>query len=302
MLYRSNTVSQTGQIRRHGNKKREERTPVDAVPVRIPAIRVIQRRDIDILFLNEPVIGSQDARDGSEEDGVAAHESEEGFRGRQDLPGDDDPATDEGGDNAAALDVDVAREEDREVVGGGDGVCGDVRANLGDVPTCRCEESCGSTAVAAREPFGDDVKGVPDQCSVNDAGCGSGDDTDDRAEREDDGEEGKLDELAFGGFSISREIGDVAGEGGPGAGDGGHGGEEEVGFLRAGDGGFEGEDLARAAGFVDTPAHGGEGGDGGGDEFQGEEVAEFGWGDEEEGKLDDPEDKVARCVRRALFY
>ncbi len=53
-----------------------------------------------------------------------------------------------------------------------------------------------------------------------------------------------MDVLSPGSASVTGEVGDVTGEGCPGTGDGGHAGEEEVGFCATADGGFEGEDVA----------------------------------------------------------
>lgn len=51
---------------------------------------------------HEPVVGREDAGDGSEEDGKAGHEGEEGRGGGDDLPGYHDPACGYGGEDDAA--------------------------------------------------------------------------------------------------------------------------------------------------------------------------------------------------------
>ena len=101
-----------------------------------------------MLFPHHPVIHREDPRNGCEENGIPAHEREEGL-GRADyFPGDDDPSSDDSGDDASALDVNVAGEKNREVVCGADGVCGDVGADLCDVPRGGCEECGGPSAVS----------------------------------------------------------------------------------------------------------------------------------------------------------
>lgn len=67
--------------------------------------------------MNDPVIGYENAGDGSEPDGVAVHEIEQRFRGREDVPGCHAPGADDGADVLAAPDVDVFGAEGAEVGG-----------------------------------------------------------------------------------------------------------------------------------------------------------------------------------------
>ncbi len=76
--------------------------------------------------------------------------------------------------------------------------------------------------MAILKPFLDDHEGIPDQFAVNDLCSGCSYNTDDCAERKEQRENGKLDVLSSGRASVTREIGDVTSEGGPGASDGGH--------------------------------------------------------------------------------
>lgn len=244
-------------------------------------------------LLDEPVISGHDAADGGEEDGIAAHESQERLRGAQDLPRHEHPAGDNGRDHAAALDVDPAREQDRQVVGGRDGVGGDVGADLGDVPRQGGEEGGAPAAAAHVQPQRDDVEGVPHVLAGEDLGSRGGHDTEDAAQGEDDGEEGQLDELALGRACVTGEIRDVAGKGGPGAGDGRHATEPEPGVCRTVDLGAQVPDITAAAGPVKTPSHRGNGSNGSADQLDDEDGPELGRVDEQQRQLDYPEEEVA---------
>jgi hypothetical protein len=166
-------------------------------------------RNVVVTPLDQPVIGCHDASHGSQEDGVAAHKGKEGAGGTQDLPGHENPAGNDGGDHAATSDVDPAREEDRQVVGGRDGVGRDVGANLGDVPGKSGEEGGGTTSGAHVEPQADDVERVPEGLAGEDSGGRGRHDAKHAADGEDEGQERQLDELALCRLCVSREIGDV---------------------------------------------------------------------------------------------
>lgn len=94
------------------------------------------------MSFDQPVVGGEDTSDRAEEDSVSTHESKKGVGRGQDLPRNDHPATDHGSNDAAALDVDKAREQDGQVVRRRDGVGRDVGAHLSDVPAQSCEEGC----------------------------------------------------------------------------------------------------------------------------------------------------------------
>ncbi len=121
-----------------------------------------------MLFFDEPVIGCKDTGDGSEENGVSAHEGKECFCRARDLPWNDNPASNDGGDHATSFDVDEAWEEDCQIVCGRNGVRCDICSDLGDVLGCSGEESCCSTAVTHLKPLGDDIERVPEKLAVND--------------------------------------------------------------------------------------------------------------------------------------
>ena len=156
-----------------------------------------------MLFLHHPIIRTQYPRNRGEEHRISTHERKERLRRRQDFPRHDDPASDDGGDDAAALDVDPSGEEHGEIIGGGDGIRGDVSADLGDVPA-RCGEEGGcSSAGAVFEPFGDDVEGGPDFFPVDDSCGGGGHNADDGAQCEDNRQHRQLDVLPFTGSCVS---------------------------------------------------------------------------------------------------
>ena len=164
------------------------------------------------MFFDEPVIGGKYTSDWGEEDGVSAHKGQERLSGRENLPGDDDPAANDSSNHTTALDVNVTGKQDCEIVGCGYGVRCDVRPNLRDIPGRRGEEGSSSTAMAGGEPVVDDIERIPEQFTVNYTSGGSGHNTNDGAEGEDDWQEGELDELAPGGAGITREVGDVTGQ------------------------------------------------------------------------------------------
>lgn len=169
----------------------------------VSSVGIIERWHVDVLFLHKPVITCHYSRDGSKEYGVATHESEECGGGGKDFPRDDDPATDDGGDDAAALDVDIAGKEDCQVICGGDGVRSNVGTDLSDVPGSSSEKGSCPPAVAAIEPFGDDIERVPDEFSIDDPSSGGSYNADNCTKSEDDREEGQLDELTLARASIS---------------------------------------------------------------------------------------------------
>ena len=112
-----------------------------------------------------------------------------------------------------------------------------------------------------------------------------------------------MDVLSSAATGVTGEIGDVTGECGPRASDRGHATEPEVGFGAAVNGSLECEDLSTASCLVHAPSHGREGSNWCGNQLDCEQVAEFGWWDQEKWQLDDPEqevtgDKSAGCSSR----
>ena len=95
-----------------------------------------------------------------------------------------EPAADESSKDLATADVDVARQEGHEVVGGADGVGRDVDTERDDDEADGAKRSGGAaTAGAAVHPVHDDVDGVPQDIAVRDLGGGGGED----AQQADDG-------------------------------------------------------------------------------------------------------------------
>lgn len=157
------------------------------------------------------ILGDQNGRHGSQEDGVAAQESQEFGRRREDFPlssevskkalithvvllsliGDrrlthrnESPAADDGSEQLAAADVDVFGAERHQVVGRADRVGRDVDAERDDDQADRGEGGGRAPAVRARvQPHADDVDGIPHDLAVRGLGRGGGEDaekTDDR--------------------------------------------------------------------------------------------------------------------------
>lgn len=141
-------------------------------------------------------------------------------------------------------------------------------------------------------PSGDDVQGIPQGLTKDYGSGGSRHDTDDGADGEDGGEEGQLDELSPAFFGVTGEIGDVTGECCPGTCDRRHGAQEKVCPCTSSNCGFHREDLTRSSGFVDTPSHGRESCDRGGEHLNEEEISETCRRDQEKRQLDNPEEEV----------
>lgn len=56
------------------------------------------------------------------------------------------------------------------------------------------------------------------------------------------------------------------------------------------------EDGPTTTGFVNQPTHGSDGRDRSGDQFHHEQISQSRWRNQQEGKLDDPEDEIADHV------
>lgn len=199
------------------DKKGKETLPVDTVEIAIPSVWIVESWHVDFATLDDPVIGGDYPSDRCEEHSVATHKVEEGCCTTQDLPRHDDPATNDGSDNTATEDVDVARTEYRQVVSCRDAVCCDVRPDLSHVPARCREESCCTTTRAILLPVGDDVQRVPQVALFrpDDRSSGGRNDAEDTTYGENDWEERQLDVLSFGAPSVSAEIGNVTCQSGP---------------------------------------------------------------------------------------
>lgn len=87
-----------------------------------------------MLAFDKPVVRSDDSSEGGEENGISSHEGQERAGRAQDLPWDDDPASDDSCYDAAALDIDISWEKHCQVVRSGNRVCCNVGAYLSDIP------------------------------------------------------------------------------------------------------------------------------------------------------------------------
>lgn len=92
------------------------------MPISISSSRIVESGYVQVLVFDKPEIRTNDSGNGRQKDGVSAHEGEEcGCRG-ENFPGHDNPASDDGGEDAAPVDVDPFGEEDCKVVCCGDAV------------------------------------------------------------------------------------------------------------------------------------------------------------------------------------
>ena len=162
-----NGICQTGEIRADGDAERDQSAPVDTIPVSVSSIGIVESWDIDVLFLDEPVVGGEDTGDRGEEHSVSTHESEECICGFEDLPWNQDPATNDRGNDTPTLDVNKPREEDSQIVGSRDGVGGDICTNLCNVPRCSSEKGCCSSSMSISQPLFNDHERIPDQLPIN---------------------------------------------------------------------------------------------------------------------------------------
>lgn len=165
---------------------------------------MIQSDDVVLHAVDPPEIPHQDRGDGTQEDAVRRHEVEEAARGRQDLPRHHDPR-DQGADELAAADVDVAGAQRGQVVGGREAVGGDVDAQRGEG-----EGEAGEEAARSARPVGHQAGWVPVQRTVLGLSGGRAGDADEGDEGEDERQHGHVEPLPFDAcFAISGEIGHV---------------------------------------------------------------------------------------------
>lgn len=181
-----NIVHKPGQRRDAPDEECHHGAPITPKFRRVPvhAVEVVHIGHTHIPVSHDVVIRNEDGCHRAQEDGVATEEGEE-FRGRgEDLPGDEGPGTDNGGEKLAAANVDVARREGHEVVRGRNGVGRDVDAEGDDDEAYRGEG--GGSAAPVRtgvHPHVDDVDGVPHYFPISGLRGGSGED----AQETDDG-------------------------------------------------------------------------------------------------------------------
>lgn len=135
-----------GDVGDDGDEECDNGAPVSAgFVVPVAAAGLVEGGDVDVLALDDPVVGTHDCGDGGEEDAQTRHEGEEGRGGVNDLPGDHDPGCCDCGDDHTAADVDVFWEEGGHVVGTGDDVGGQVGTDLSNDPG-EADEECSCAA------------------------------------------------------------------------------------------------------------------------------------------------------------
>lgn len=88
----------------------------------VDSLGIVKSRKVDLLLLDDEIVGDHDGPDGSAEEGVATEEGEEGRSRREDEPRDAAPAADQGGEERAATNIEIFWEEGGPVIGGGNGV------------------------------------------------------------------------------------------------------------------------------------------------------------------------------------
>lgn len=152
-------------------------------------MRVIEGWDIVVLLFDKPVIRHEYSRDGGQEDGVPVHEGQESGGTRQNLPRDQYPSSDQSRNHASSPNVDPSWEEDSQIIGSRDGISGNVCPNLCDIPCKGGKEGGASPTGSVIQPKGDDVQWVPEVFSSKDHSAGCCDNSENAADREDDGEE-----------------------------------------------------------------------------------------------------------------
>ena len=115
--------SHAGQVGNDGDEEGSDGAPVGAgfiVPV-APA-GLVERWDIDVCLLHDPIVGAHDCGNVSEEGTETCHEGEKGGGRVDDLPGYHDPSCCYCCNDDSTTDVDVLWEEGGHVVGAGDNV------------------------------------------------------------------------------------------------------------------------------------------------------------------------------------
>lgn len=171
-------------------------------------MRIVERRDIVLATLDEPIVGGQDTRYRGHEDGVCGHEPHKGLCGSQDDPRTQGPAAKEGDKNHAATDVEPLGRYGSYVVGEGNTVGTNVDTDLCKEPDERTEEGSRSPTRVIL-PFVDDINWVPKRLPINLLGSPCGDNTKDANNRFEEGNCWKLPEICTFCFAESREVGNV---------------------------------------------------------------------------------------------
>lgn len=275
--------------------------PVDAEAevVRAGRPRVVQRPDLEVPPADEVVVGAHDAGDGGEEDGVGGEVRRELVRGGEQRVGAHGEA-DGGADVAAAADGQEAREQRGEVGARGDGVGGDVGAELGEGEGEGDDEDAEALAgPAVVDELFQQVGRVPDRvAAVDDGRAGRHDDADEAGDGEAEGDGEQLGPQGVAGLpGEAGEVRVVDDQGGE-VGDGAHDALDELpGQGGPAQGGGLADDGADAARPHDGPDEEGDGRDGDEVGLDGEEVADLVDREPERWQADDPEDEETDPVR-----
>ena len=137
--------------------------------------------DLHVALAHDVVVADDDAGDRGQEDGVGGEVRREGVGRLEQVPR-THGQPDCGADVAAAADVQEARQQRRHVRAGGDGVGGDVGAELGEGEGRGDDEDAEALAGAALDQEAlEQVERVPDRVTAEDDG---------RRRRHDDADEG----------------------------------------------------------------------------------------------------------------
>lgn len=109
---------------------------------------------------------------------VLVRSMRDGIEGSRCTDRNEGPRADEGGEQLPATDIDVLWRKGHEVVGGADGVRGDVDAERDDDEADGSKGSGGAATVGACfQPFTDNVDGVPHHLAVGGFGGSGGENT-----------------------------------------------------------------------------------------------------------------------------
>lgn len=217
----NDVVNETGKWRNATNEEGGNGAPVGAKSrrVSVDAMEVVHIRHRHITTSYNVVIANEDASHRTQENGVTTEESKELLGRCKNLPWNKAPATNDSSKQLTTTDVDVLGCEGHEIVGGTDGVGGDVDTEGNDYETDGTEGGSGTAAMGARfHPQADDVDGIPEDLVVRviwvcSLGGGSREDTEETDDGEDDWDDDDLNVLCAGLVGVSREIGNVQSQG-----------------------------------------------------------------------------------------
>lgn len=250
-------------------------SPVVAVeiPVATVGVRGVEVLDEVVAVAQEEVVGEHDANEIGHEDTHAGHEVYEDGTRDDDFPGDHGPAADEGADELAARDVDVARSQRADVDTERNQVCHEVSADLRDHEDERNEET--REARLRIEVLSEDgienQRRVPQGRAEDLARAGGCHNSKERHGRRGPGRHEQLaDDLGAGSFGVASDVGLGGDQGAEFAVDSGvDGADDGPGEDALGAGGVGELEGAGPAGADEGPDEEAEAGGGAGDGFEG---------------------------------